>query len=314
MTILRFLLPAILLLTPLWADSPITSTDFYVVYQDNKLVSRARETRLLDSEMLRFISNRYEPVDVKAAMINALSWDNSGDENTRRLHDYLTGQYGGEENWPGRLSGAEWLCMGYMRAMDDYHNPSPALYYLEKAREALPDSYTAHIIYAIVDAQAIMDQDWCEVWRKAEAVENNANLTRDMEAEAREIIIDYLKIYGDYCDRQPKALAEPAYDDPCEGAMTQMELNDCHEKRYIRANNRLEELYQLIMQKADVETARQLRQAQRDWITFRDSNCMARSESYRGGTAYAMMHLACMAELTEARIKELLAFYEEINR
>ena len=70
MTILRFLLPAILLLTPLWADSPITSTDFYVVYQDNKLVSRARETRLLDSEMLRFISNRYEPVDVKAVAVS----------------------------------------------------------------------------------------------------------------------------------------------------------------------------------------------------------------------------------------------------
>ena len=69
------------------ADSPITATDFYEAYMDVKMVERAHLERVMGLEIAEFLTSPENPIDVKAAVINALSWRFDG-ENNAELYAY----------------------------------------------------------------------------------------------------------------------------------------------------------------------------------------------------------------------------------
>jgi len=48
-----------------------------------------------------------------------------------------------------------------------------------------------------------------------------------------------------------------------------------------------------------------LRNAQRSWIAFRDSQCTLEAAGVRGGSAYPMVEASCLKELTQQRIRQL---------
>jgi uncharacterized protein YecT (DUF1311 family) len=48
-----------------------------------------------------------------------------------------------------------------------------------------------------------------------------------------------------------------------------------------------------------------LRKAQRAWVEFRDANCDYQYQVYYGGSLAGLSYLACKAEMTKARVKEL---------
>lgn len=55
-----------------FADSPITSTDFYRAYTDVSIVKTAKEKGVMDKEIANYLHSSKNPIDVKAAVINAL--------------------------------------------------------------------------------------------------------------------------------------------------------------------------------------------------------------------------------------------------
>ena len=58
------------------------------------------------------------------------------------------------------------------------------------------------IINALVKTQSLLDDqnNWCRIWKTINTVETNKELKLDMNGEGRKIIIDYIKIYKDYCE------------------------------------------------------------------------------------------------------------------
>ncbi len=58
-----------------FADSPVTSTDFYTAYLDIEEVAKASEMTYIDEETALYLSDSENPIDVKAAVINAIGWE-----------------------------------------------------------------------------------------------------------------------------------------------------------------------------------------------------------------------------------------------
>ncbi len=56
-----------------FADSPITSTDFYEAYFDVDMVKNAKDSGVLNNEIAGFLASPVKPLDQKAAVVNALS-------------------------------------------------------------------------------------------------------------------------------------------------------------------------------------------------------------------------------------------------
>jgi len=186
----------------LYADSPITSTDFYTAYKDIEMVNKAAKLDVITPEIAEFLSSPKNPVDVKAAVINALSWDINGKNNAVLYLAYLEKKYNNDIDTLTLepLTADEVFCLGYLLAMDDYFFVGEALDLLLIAWELNDTSFTVSIILALVEAQEAMDYDWCEVWMLTEDVLLDESLKKDMRDEAITIIVDYMSLYKDECE------------------------------------------------------------------------------------------------------------------
>ena len=77
-----------------WADSPITSTPFYEAYGELEIVRKAENSGVVDLEIAGYLYSKSIPIDLKAAVINAVSWSTSGKRNSDLFSYYLSLQYG----------------------------------------------------------------------------------------------------------------------------------------------------------------------------------------------------------------------------
>jgi len=183
------------------ADSPITATDFYKAYMDVKMVERAHLEGVMGLEIAEFLTSPENPIDAKAAVINALSWRFEGKSNAELYAYYLALLYhvSVAELDTEFLSADEIFCIGYLTAMDDYFHPEKALPILEEAHKVMKESFTVSIILALARGQKAMDYDWCEVWQLTEEVLKNKELRQDLRPEAIKMIMDYMILYKEYC-------------------------------------------------------------------------------------------------------------------
>lgn len=212
MNILRAVSLTILL--TLWAaaaraDSPITSTDFHTAYLDVALVERAAARGVMDGQIAAFLSGPDNPLDVKAAVINALGWKFEGKNNAELYGWYLAAKYGLRIDNLNLdvINDGELFSLAYLTVMDDYFTPQKAIPLIDAAwersaarsRKRGGPGFTVSLIRALIHAQAAMESDWCAVWTLTEnAMEADAR-KRDMRAAAVDIITGYMGLYRGDC-------------------------------------------------------------------------------------------------------------------
>ena len=107
-----------------------------------------------------------------------------------------------------------------------------------------------------------------------------------------------------------------AQDVDCNAAETQTEMTFCAEQDWNDADAALNEAYQGAMaylKQIDADLAAEdrggvdfLRQAQRDWISFRDNACAAEGYTMHLGSAEPMVIYGCRARLTVQRTDDLI--------
>jgi hypothetical protein len=175
------------------ADSPLTSTPFSYAYDDISIVKEAEDKGVVDAGIAAYLADENNPLDVKAAVINALSWDFNGKTNAE-TYCSLIYKTTVEQQDINSLSGAQQFCFGYLMAMDDYFNTEQPLVYLKLAEEKIPDSLTVSMVRALVEAMDLEDGGWEDHMKP---LLQNSSLKRDMRPEAVNIILDYMALYSE---------------------------------------------------------------------------------------------------------------------
>ncbi|TAH69988.1 MAG: hypothetical protein EWM47_05775 [Anaerolineaceae bacterium] len=177
--------------TTAYADSPITSTPFYKEYLDFDIV-QASEQGTINEEIAEYLADESNPIDIKAAVINALSWDFYGKDNAEIYSQLIYGKPINELDFIS-LPGDQQFCIGYLMAMDDYFDVEQALEYLKIAEENSGNSFTVSIIRALVEAMDMGDNIW---YQYIEPVLNDSSLNKDLSEDALQIIVDYMITYS----------------------------------------------------------------------------------------------------------------------
>jgi hypothetical protein len=95
------------------ADSPITSSIFYQAYSDVEIVTAAEKAVTINAEIAKYLSGPNNPIDVKAAVINALSWNMNG-KNNASVYSKLIYNKDIKELNTDKLRGDELFCLGYL--------------------------------------------------------------------------------------------------------------------------------------------------------------------------------------------------------
>jgi hypothetical protein len=197
-----------LLTSAVYADSPLTSTDFYQAYLDVPVVAASVESKMNEDIFNVLHSDEYE-VDVKVAIINAMGWTFEGQDNAAVYMYFYMDVSGLDAVAPDDMSGEELLCLAYMVSMDDYFSMSPispsgsgvfgmsGVELAGAAAERTPDDFTVRLISALIISQKAMDHDWGKVYEVVDFVMEEA-LVRNMREEAVDIILDYIGLYSGY--------------------------------------------------------------------------------------------------------------------
>ncbi|MFL0197419.1 hypothetical protein ACJDU8_17890 [Clostridium sp. WILCCON 0269] len=182
-----------------FADSPVTSTDFYKAYIDVDIVKTAKEKGVIDQKIATYLHSSKNPIDVKAAVINALGWKYEGKSNAE---NYVKLIYSNDIDKldVDSLSGDEIFCISYMMALDNYFHVDKALLLMEKAYEKNNTSFTIAVVRSILKGQAIISDinNWGMIWSNTESVLNDKTLVKDMRQEAVDNIVGYMKLYEKY--------------------------------------------------------------------------------------------------------------------
>ncbi len=170
------------------ADSPLTSTPFSKAYYDVTIVREARDLGIMNSDFAAYLADENNPIDVKAAIINALSWDFEGKTNAD-TYCLLIFDKSLVELEVTSLSPDQQFCIGYLLALDDYFNTAEAMEYLQFARSSMNDSFTVAVVTYLVEAMNMEYSDWQDGLERLIAEEN---LHRDLSEDALQIISDYM--------------------------------------------------------------------------------------------------------------------------
>lgn len=192
------LITGLLFSQTLFADSPLTSTNFSEAYADSKIVELASTTEgILTIELMDYLNQSMHPIELKMAVINEIGWSFNGHNNADLFIEYLQEKYGfkDKDEFLQQASADLLISMAYLKAMDNYFNVAEAVVYAKEAKSKNKESYTINIICALIEAQNAFDTDWSEVYNKTNEVRNNRSLNRDMKEDAVKIIFDYMDLY-----------------------------------------------------------------------------------------------------------------------
>lgn len=101
---------------------------------------------------------------------------------------------------------------------------------------------------------------------------------------------------------------------PCRNTTDDAESSRCFYEASKKADANLNRTYAEIRaalkNRGGDEDVRNLLDAQRLWLQFRDASCKAERALYQGGTAEPTVYYACMEELTRKRTEDLKATYD----
>lgn len=105
---------------------------------------------------------------------------------------------------------------------------------------------------------------------------------------------------------------KPAASNPCDEARTQLEMNECADREYRKADAELNRVYQQLMRASGGSDAR-LKTAQLAWIKFRDAECDYKAAFNEGGSMQPMTYSFCLADVTKARTRQLRDSLKELQ-
>jgi len=110
-------------------------------------------------------------------------------------------------------------------------------------------------------------------------------------------------------------MASPAFaaeDDPCVTQRNTIEMNECSRRQMQAAEDNLNSTYRTALaslEKQPGDVKKQLVQAQRNWIKFRDTNCNAVLAKNADASLRTVLYLGCMQKLAEERTEHLKLWF-----
>ena len=191
-----------------FADSPLTSTDFYKAYIDVPLVQDALKCKgKITNEMMAYINSDTSSLEVKLAIINAIGWNVKGNKSSKLYFKFVMNKKKYKSDFGGNSTAFNWnatadelICYAYMKALDNYFDVSDAFEVAGLALKKNPNSFAVNMIYNLIKAQGLTAYgESCYASKTFSSLKNNAKLTMDMKKEAMPFVFEYMDYIGKDC-------------------------------------------------------------------------------------------------------------------
>lgn len=191
-----------------YADSPLTSIEFYKAYLDVPIVKAAADKpNILSEGIMSYLYDDTNPLDVRMALINAVGWSEKGLTTYSDYIEYCLNHFPKDKERISPLgivtvhdiynnaTPQQWAILVYLKAMANYTDMQSA-YGLSEAAMQNPISTEAFMLpMALVWAQMkLLAGDIDDIYPSFQYLFGNAQV-KDMRPKARKIIMDYIDLY-----------------------------------------------------------------------------------------------------------------------
>lgn len=186
----------------IFADSPLTSTEFYKGYLDIAIIKEtSKSDGIITEKQLQFLTNSKNPIAIKLALINSLGWDTKGKSNAPKYLAYLFEKQPqlNFKNFINKASADQLICYAYLKAMDDYFNVKSASVFARQAMHKAPTTYSINLIGTLIQVQGVNQNNWCNIYTKMNQVRTNKKLKLDMRLISTAAVFGYTDGYKEYC-------------------------------------------------------------------------------------------------------------------
>lgn len=188
------------------ADSPLTSTEFWRIYQvygdeDSYFpLYKVYDEAGWGDEVMSILCSSDVSIEQRLCLVNYCSWNFEGQSHYADLVRYSCKKDGvaNEQQLLRKMSGEMLIVFAYVKALDDYFEVSEAKRLAEEAVKRSPKSRAVAMIAALIKAQDAMSSDWGEIYRVCHAVETNTSLDNDFCDAAVWAIMEYINGYSKY--------------------------------------------------------------------------------------------------------------------
>jgi hypothetical protein len=191
-----------------FADSPLTSTDFYKAYMDVPMVQEASLSKgKITNDMMDYIDDDANPLEIKLAIINAIGWEHKGMMVSKMYFMYVMNKKKYKTEFGGDYMAFRWyatrdelLCYAYMKAMDNYFDVVDAFEMAGEAQRKYPDSFAVNMIYNLIKSQGLsLVGEYCYSSKLFLSLKDNPKLKMDMKNEAMPFVFEYMEYIGKDC-------------------------------------------------------------------------------------------------------------------
>ena len=188
-----------------YADSILTSTEFYYFYTDVPQVWKAAENKnTFTKAQKQYLVNDTVPFDKKIALVNAFSWNHEGDyfgeflgflkdRFPKSKYNIPANQELSDEEFYKYATAEELVLLAYLKAMDDFNEEEVTLDLVERAlKKDHPNSQSFWLPVTLIQTHIMSfnDQD-NEIYPTVEKQLLLAPI-HDMRYEAMDTVMDYL--------------------------------------------------------------------------------------------------------------------------
>jgi hypothetical protein len=191
-----------------FADSPLTSTDFYKAYMDVPMVQEAYASKgRITNDMMEYIDDDANQLEVKLAIINAIGWEHKGMVVSKMYFMYVMSnkkyktEFGGDfDAFKWNASRDELICYSYMKALDNYFDVVDAFEIAGEAVRKYPDSFAVNMVYNLIKSQGLTSfGEYCYASKLFLTLKDNSKLKMDMRKESISYIFEYMEDIGKKC-------------------------------------------------------------------------------------------------------------------
>ncbi len=185
------------------AQTPVTLTSFHSNFSQLEEVQTILQMGVLDGKSAYFLMDENNPIDQKAAIINALVDSDRDSDNANTFSMFVARKYGAnfQDMDLNLLSAHELFCMGYLTIIDEKGSPELALPIFEIAIQKDAKSYTIQLINALANAQSSINQkDNCTAWNTFSAVATSTSYTNDLDANIKNELNNAMSTYKEGCE------------------------------------------------------------------------------------------------------------------
>jgi hypothetical protein len=191
-----------------FADSPLTSTDFYNAYKDVSLVQEASASKgRITNEMMEYINDDANPLEIKLAIINAIGWEHKGIMVSKLYFMFVMNKKKYKTEFGGDFMAFKWyatrdelICYAYMKALDNYFDVTDAFEIAGEAARKYPDSFAVNMIYNLIKCQGLTAfGEYCYASKMFLTLKDNPKLKMDMRKESMSYVFEYMTSIGENC-------------------------------------------------------------------------------------------------------------------